>query len=81
MGEPYSASKDVQPPQRGLWLFVLEDKLVDPALRDRLSMTKWGLEQRLCHVTPKVAATSDGMGVHQTWNTVLVILLHGRGES
>ena len=39
------------------------------------------MEQRLCHVTLEVAATSDGMGVHWTWNTVLVVLLHGRGES
>ena len=29
MGEPDGASKDVQPQQRGLWLVVLEDKLVD----------------------------------------------------
>ena len=81
MGEPDGASKDVQPQQRGLWLAVLEDKLVDPALRDRLSVTKWGLEQRLCHVTLEVAARSDGMGVDRTWNSVLVVLLHGRGES
>ena len=54
---------------------------MDPALRDRLSVKRWGLEQRLCHVTLEVAATSDGMGVHWTWNSVLVVLLHGRGES
>ena len=39
------------------------------------------MEQRLCHVTLEVAARSDGMGVDRTWNTVLVVLLHGRGES
>ena len=78
MGEPDGASKDVQPQQRGLWLVVLEDKLVDPALRDTLSVMKWGLEQRLCHVTLEVAVTFDGA---PDVNTVLVVLLHGRGES
>ena len=37
-------------------------------------------EQRLCHVMLEVAATSDGMGVHWTWNSVLVVLLHGRAD-
>ena len=63
VGERNGASKDVQPQQRGLWLVVSEDKLVDAALRDRLSVTRWGW---LCHVTLEVAATFDGTGVHRT---------------
>ena len=78
VGERNGASKDVQPQQRGLWLVVLEDKLLDSALRDRLSVKRWGLEQRLCHVTLEVAATSDtvwvctGRGILCWWSCYMV---------